>query len=317
MRNMFFAILCLPLILSAQNQMDKAIANFDNQNYTKAEIQFKAITNQNPNNFKAYEYLGDTYAAQQEWDKAIEIFKYLLEKQPKNADYSYKYGGSIGMKAKNSNKLTALFLLDDVKKYLKQAADLDSKHVDVRWALLELYLELPGVIGGSIDTAKNYAEQLQNISPVDGALAYGRIADYEEDFNAAEKHYKNAVKIGGSKTCYNKLIDLYMKNSLYDEALAITQDAIKNLNYSDFQFRYAQIALKANSNMNEAIINVDKFIDKYESSKYSIDEALIIKAKLHSRLGQVDEAKFCLKQALVHNPDSTQAKTELQRIEQL
>ncbi|NBC56824.1 MAG: tetratricopeptide repeat protein [Bacteroidetes bacterium] len=317
MRKIYFIILCFPLMLSAQNQMDKAIANFDDQNYSKAEVQFNAIINQNPNNFKAYEYLGDTYAAQKEWDKAIEVFEYLVEKQPNNPDYNFKYGGTMGLKAKNSNKFTALLMLDDVKKYLKKAADLDPKHVDVRWALLELYLELPGVIGGSVDKSKNYALQLQKISPVDGALAFGRIADYEEDFNTAEKHYKQAVKIGGSITCYNTLIDLYLKNKQYDKALTTTKEAIVNLNHRDFQFRFSQIALKANSRIDEAITTIDTFLDDQNPSKYSKDEALIVKAKLHQKLGQIDEARYCLKQALSYNPDSMQAKTELKRIEQL
>ncbi|WP_445159317.1 tetratricopeptide repeat protein [Mesohalobacter salilacus] len=317
MRNICFVIFCFPLILSAQNQIEKAIANFDSQNYSKAEVQFKAIINQNPNNFKAYEYLGDTYAAKQEWDKAIKVFEYLLEKQPKNADYNYKYGGSIGMKAKSSNKLTALFLLDDVKKYLKQAANLDVKHIDVRWALLELYLELPGVIGGSIDTAKNYAEQLQNISPVDGALAYGRIADYQDDFNSAEKHFKQAVEIGGSKTCYSKLIDLYVKYQKPDNALHMAKEAIQKLNAKDFNFKYTEIALNFNTKIDNAVKYIDAFIQNHNSSQHSLDEALILKAKLHHKLGQVDEAKFCLTQALAHNPDSIQAKTELKRIQQL
>ncbi len=317
MRNICFVILFFPLILSAQNQIDKAIANFDHQNYSKAEVQFKAIINQNPNNFKAQEYLGDTYAAQKKWDKAIEIFEYLLEEKPNNADYNYKYGGSIGMKAKSSDKFTALFLLSDVKKYLNRSADLDPKHIDVRWALLELYLELPGVIGGSIDKAKNFASQLQNISPVDGELAYGRIADYQDDFNSAEKHFKQAVEIGGSKTCYNKLIDLYYKNSHYDKALLTTKDAIQNLNLIDFNYRYAEIALQSNSNLNEALKNIDLFIENHSSSQITFDKALVLKAKLHHKSGQIDEAKFCLTQALAHNPDSIQAKTELKRIQQL
>lgn len=317
MRNMFLIILSIPIVLSAQNQMDKAIIEFDNKNYTKAETQFKAIVKQNPNHLKAYEYLGDTYAAQQEWGKAIDAFEYLVKKQPDNANFNFKYGGSLGMKAKNSNKFTALFLLDDVKQYLNKAADLDPNHIDVRWALLELYLELPGVVGGSVTKSKNYALQLQNISPVDGDLAFGRIADYEEDFKTAEKHYKNAVHVGGSKTCYSKLIDLYVKYKKPNKALDITKEAIQKLNSNDFNFKYAEMALNSNTNIDDGIMYIDRFIQNYNSTNYSLDKALVLKAKLHYNLGQFKEAKICLREALVVNPDSIQAKTELSRIEQL
>ncbi|MGX1024485.1 tetratricopeptide repeat protein [Psychroflexus sp. MBR-150] len=317
MQKRFVILLLLPVLCIGQTNLDFGIKVFENKEYAKAQSIIEDIAKSEPNNYKAYEYLGDAYAAQHLWDKAINTFEYLIDKQPDNADYNYKYGGSIGMKAKSSDKFTALFLLNDVKKYLKRSADLDPNHIDVRWALLELYLELPGVIGGSIDKAKNYASQLQNISPVDGALAYGRIADYENDFYTAEKHFKKAVEIGGSKTCYNKLIDLYVQNNHYDKALLTTKEAIQNLNHIDFNYRFAAIALQANSNSSQALKNIDVFIKNHNSSLISLDKALILKAKLHYRLGDVDEAKFCLNQALSDNPDSIQAKTELKRIQQL
>lgn len=297
--------------------MSEAIENYDNKNFSKAEIQFKSIVDKNPNNLNAYEYLGDTYAAQEQWDKAIEVFELLVEKEPNNADFNFKYGGSLGMKAKNSNRFTALFLLDDVKKYLQKAANLDSNHIEVRWALIELYLELPGVIGGSVSKAKNYASQLQKTSPVDGALAYGKIADYEENFEIAEKHYKNAVKIGDSKTCYSKLIDLYIKYDKPDKALLTTDEAFQNLNINDFNFKYAEIAFQFNVKIDEGLDNINAFIKNQSSSDIALDKAFILKAKLHTKLGQLKEAKSCLEQALVHNPDSIQAKNELKHIEQL
>lgn len=310
-------LLFFPLILNSQNSFKEAVDNFENKEFTIAESQFESIVKKTPNNFKAQEYLGDTYAAQKKWDKAIEVFGYLVNKEPNNANLNYKYGGSLGLKAKNSNKFTALFLLDDIKKYLSKAADLDSSHVEVRWALIELYLELPEIVGGSISKAKKYATELQAISPVDGALANGRIADFKEDFQSAEKHYKNAVEIGGSIVCYKKLINLYVKYQKPIKALDTTKEAIEKLKRNDLKYRYAEIALTTRTKIDIGLEYVDSFITNYDSSTHSIVQALILKAKLHSALNQINEAKKCLKQALALKPDSIQAKTELKRIEQL
>lgn len=317
MRILTLFLICFTTVLPAQNQRDRAIDNFNNKNYDKAEIQFKTIIKENPNDLLAYEYLGDVYAAQNKWDDAIDIFENLLNQKPDNADYNYKYGGSLGLKAKSSDKFTALFLLSDVKKYLKRAADLDENHIDVRWALLELYLELPGVIGGSISKAKNYASQLERISPVDGALAFGKIADYQEDFKTAETHYLKAVEIGGSSICYTKLIELYEKYNKYDKALNYTSEAAKKSNLNKFNFKYAEISIKSNLNTKTAISYIDQYIQNYNKDSKNLDEAFILKSKLHHQLGQIDEAKFCLQKALAYNPSSAQAKSELQRIEQL
>ena len=126
-----------------------------------------------------------------------------------NADYHFYYGGAMGMWAKNASKFKALGLLDDVKLHLKKAAELDPKHVESRWALVQLYTELPGIIGGSLSTARSYAGQLKKISPVDGYLALGYVDEYDKEYSDAEVAYKNAIKVGGSPLTYLKLASLY------------------------------------------------------------------------------------------------------------
>jgi len=53
------------------------------------------------------------------------------------------------MKAKSVNKFKALGMIDEVEESFLTAAKLDPKHIDSRWALVILYIELPGIIGGS------------------------------------------------------------------------------------------------------------------------------------------------------------------------
>ena len=53
------------------------------------------------------------------------------------------------MKAKEGSKFAALGMLDDVENAFLTAAKLDSKHIESRWALVEFYLQIPGILGGS------------------------------------------------------------------------------------------------------------------------------------------------------------------------
>ncbi|GAK75276.1 TPR repeat precursor [Nonlabens ulvanivorans] len=69
-------------------------------------------------------------------------------------------------------------------------------------ALVQLYCELPGIVGGSLRTSRKYADELLKISPVDGHLAQGYIEEYDKEYRAAEKCYKKAIEIGGSLTTY-------------------------------------------------------------------------------------------------------------------
>ena len=125
-------------------------------------------------------------------------YKKLVKANPYNANYHYKYGGALGMKALSVSKLKALGIIGDVKRFFFKAAELDPKHIDARWALVELYMSLPGIIGGSKSKSLKYADELENLSKVDGYLAKGYIYEYDDEPELAEKYYKIAIKVGGS-----------------------------------------------------------------------------------------------------------------------
>ncbi|WP_321540246.1 hypothetical protein [Flavobacterium piscinae] len=128
----------------------------------------------------------------------------------KNANFHYKYGGALGMKAKESNKFKALGMIDEIEQSFLAAVKLDAKHIESRWALVMLYIELPGIVGGSETKAQKYADELMNLSKVDGFLAKGHIDEYFKRYAKAEANFKKAHEIGNSKTTFQKLYDLYL-----------------------------------------------------------------------------------------------------------
>jgi len=193
------------------SDFEKAEKLFKQEKYPQAESLFEKYLEVHPNHSKTMEYLGDIAGQAKKWDKAIEYYEKLKKQFPKSANYHYKFGGAMGMKAKDSNKFKALGMIEDIETAFLTAARLDPKHIDTRWALVELYLQLPGIVGGSEKKATKYAEELQELSPVDGYLAKGKIAEYFNRYKAAEKNYTQAYEIGNSKTTFQKLYDLYLK----------------------------------------------------------------------------------------------------------
>jgi tetratricopeptide (TPR) repeat protein len=193
------------------SDFEKAEKLFRQEKYVQAEPYFERYLEQHPNHTKTIEYLGDIAGYARDWDKAIAYYQKIKEQFPFNANYHYKFGGAMGMKAKEVNKFKALGMIGTVEEAFLTAARLDPKHIDTRWALVELYLQLPGIVGGSEKKANKYAEELFVISPVDGYLAKGRIAEYFNRYKVAEKNYKQAYTIGNSKVTFQKLYDLYLK----------------------------------------------------------------------------------------------------------
>ena len=185
----------------------------------EAKQMFQDYLKSHPNHSKSIEYIGDIAGYQKQWNEAIEYYQKLKISFPKTANYWYKYGGALGMKAKESNKFKALGMIDEIEESFLTAAKLESKHVETRFALVMLYLELPGIIGGSEKKAQKYADELMRISSVQGFLAQGYIDAYFKRFVKAELNYKKAFEIEPSKITFEKLHDLYL-NKLKDKSKA-------------------------------------------------------------------------------------------------
>ena len=206
---LFFLLLSFSVF--SQSTFEKAEKLYAQKKYNEAEKLFSEHLKSQPNHIKTIEYLGDIAGHQKDWDTGITNYKKLKVSYPKNANYWYKYGGALGMKAKESNKFKALGMIDEVEESFLTAAKLDSKHIETRWALVMLYIELPGIIGGSEKKAQKYADELMMLSKVDGYLSKGYIDVYFKRYVKAENHYKKAHEIGNSKTTFEKLYDLYQK----------------------------------------------------------------------------------------------------------
>ena len=203
------------MMIWSQSTFETAEKLYKEQKFGLAEPIFEKFLKSNPSNLKTIEYLGDIAGRNELWDKALVYYKKLKQLKPSEADYHYKYGGALGMKAKNSNKFKALGMIDEVKGSFEKAISLDTEHIGARWALIELYIQLPAIVGGSESKAVKYSSELLRFSAVDGHLSRGHIEEHFKRYGAAEQQYKKAVAAGGSKTSYQKLANLY-KNKMRD-----------------------------------------------------------------------------------------------------
>ena len=213
MKLIYILFLLFSFSISAQSDFEKGEKLYNQKKYLEAKELFETYLKMHPKDYKAIELLGDIAGQQKKWSEAIKQYKILKTEFPKNANYVYKYGGAMGMKAKTVNKFKALGMLDEIESSFILACKLDSKHIDSRWALVVYYLEIPGILGGSENKSQKYADELLAISPVDGYLANGYIAEYFKRYTVAEKQYLKANEVGKSKITYQKLYDLY-KNKL-------------------------------------------------------------------------------------------------------
>ncbi len=231
--------------------------------YAKAEQLASPFVENNPNDLKAIEILGDAYSYQEKWDEAIKQYKKLVVLKPEVANFHYKYGGALGMKALSVNKLSALTYLGDLKEAFLTAAKLDKNHIETRWALVELYMQLPAIVGGSKDTSLKYANELEQLSKVDGYLAKGYIYEYDNEPELAESYYKKAITIGGSITCYNKLTEFYEKQNQPEKAIKNIESAQGRLQRNALHYQLGKVSAEYNMQLAKGEACLKTYIKDY------------------------------------------------------
>ena len=195
-----------PWVMISQSSLDDVEQYIELKNYSAAEKILKRQLEIGPRP-DLKDKLGEVYAYQLKWDKAIDIYEELTESVPDNASYLFRYGGVMAKKAQSSSSFTALMYISRIKSSFRNSLKLDPGSIATHWALVDLYVTLPRIVGGSYSKALGYAKQLQELSPLDGYLAIGYIQEYNDEREKARSNYMKAFNLldSYSETSRNQL----------------------------------------------------------------------------------------------------------------
>ena len=246
----------------------------------------------NPGDAVANAYLGDIAGFEKDWDAAISFYKNLARNYPNSTDYNFKYGAVLGMKALSVSKLQSVIYVSDIKTFLENTLELDSEHVEARRVLVELYVKLPGILGGSISKAKTYAGELKNLNKVDFYLAQAFIVFEDEGVEEAAPLFKKAIEVHQQLPSHEK------RNILNYELGKVASD--DNI--------YPQYGLKL---LNEYIANFNY------TDIYPLELAYLCKAKIHGGLKDKPAAIESIEKAITLRANFKEALMERERIQNL
>tara|TARA_R100001369_G_scaffold21881_7_gene39897 strand:- start:26932 stop:27813 length:882 start_codon:yes stop_codon:yes gene_type:complete len=293
MKKYLFLILVFSIsTIYSQSVTEKANVYLKNNDLNRAKLLLQRQVSNNSSDLSSIELLGDIYSFEKKWDEAMELYKILVQNDSENAAYNFKYGGAIGMKALSVSKLQAAVYIPDIKKYLEKAASLDRSQIESRRALVELYVKLPGFLGGSNEKAIFYADQLKKLSTVNAYLAKGFIVKENESVEEALFYYRNAFK--NYKTSSNSI-------------------ASNSLNYE-----LGKVAAELNLESDYGLKLLDTYVKKYSYKDiYSMEWVYLRKAQIMANLKNKSEALSFIDKALTLRGDFKEALDEKERIEEL
>jgi len=308
-------LLLLPVLTYGQSMVLEVNQLFQKKQYAKAQHLVERHLIKNAEDFVAMELLGDAFGYQRKWDDAITYYKKLVDVDDSNANYHYKYGGALGMKALQVSKFKALGLIGDVKRSFIRAAELDPSHIDTRWALVELYMQLPGIVGGSKNKSLKFAEELENLSLVDGYLAKGYIYEYDNEPELAESYYKKAIEVGGSLTCFEKLTNFYEADKQPEKAIKNIENANKKHNKNALNYQIGKVCADYNIQLDKGERCLLRYIENYSAKDgVPIEWAYFRLAQIQKNRNKKTEALKWIDKALNIRADFSQAIEEKQKI---
>lgn len=295
----------------AQTNYQQAEDYFKQDNFGKAKPIFETFLKQNPNHKKTREYLGDIAAHSNDWDTAILYYKGLVNDDKNNANYHFKYGGVLGMKAISISKIRAVTYIGEIKYHLQRATTLNPQHIEAHWALVEFYIQLPGIFGGSEKKAIQYANHLGTISAVDGYLANGYIAEYTNRPKDAEYNYRKAIEVGGSPHTYDKLSGFYKKNKQPNKAMEVASSSLKKHNRNQLNYQIGKIAAQYNIKPHYGIECLNQYLANYTvKDGVPKDWAYYRLAQIYKNLGKKEIALRWINKALLARADFNEAAKE-------
>jgi len=296
----FVLILLCPFFLISQNYIQEIDSLIEAKKYEQAVQKLEVYISKTPQDIVLLELMGDAYGFQSNWAKAVSCYKQLLDLNPKNATYHYKYGGVLGKLAKEERKLSGIGQISRVKTSFITATELDPSHINVRWALVELYTQLPSFLGGSYKKALIYADQLEQLSESNGYFAKAYV-------------YEKSDKIASAKTYYKKGLNTWNESGCFQSE--VLDSTHLNMHTNFLHFLVATACVLHSTRLTVGQQHIDYYIDN-NSSKDSepLEEAYLLQAQLFKLQNKIPEAIASIDQALLLKPNFAEALKEQQLI---
>ena len=298
--NKFLLILLCPCFLISQNYTQEFVNLFETKNYTQAVQKLEVYLAKTPQDLELLELMGDAYGFQSNWDKAAIYYKQLRDLDATNATSHYKYGGVLGKLAKEGSKLKALGLISKVKMSFLEAAELDLNSINIRWALVELYTQLPGFLGGSYNKAMVYASELEALSKPNGYFAKAYIYENSNREVLAKNFYKKGLENLKELQCFQA----ELSNAAHLKA-----------HNNSVHFLIATACVAHNTQLSVGQRYIQFYIDTFSSKdREPLEVAYLLQAQLFKLQNKISEASASIDKALSINPDFKPALKEKQLI---
>lgn len=164
-------------------------------------------------------------------DAATRAVSACVEQAPPQAICYYALATLQGVEAMGGNVLKIIKLAGPIKRNLSRAVELDPLLFEARLALLQFYLKVPGVAGGSPAKARELAQAAQARQPEHAKLLFALLSAHDKQWAEMERGLQ-AVKPGKDKSLHSALRDGWYQlgiQLMFDQQFARAKTVFESL----------------------------------------------------------------------------------------
>jgi predicted Zn-dependent protease len=301
----------------SQGKVDDAIQLYHQGEFRKAISLLIPLRGAAPADPRVRLWLGKAYLKTRDWDNAVHEFEKTVQLQPSSAVNYLWLGRACGGKAAHSFPLFAARWARRVVKEFETARRLSPENLEVRFDLLEFYLEAPGIMGGSKDKAGAEAEAIAKLDPPKGFTARSTIFSKEKKWDLAKKELIQAtVDFPSDPDTYKDLAEFLLARQEFNEALQTARKALAlNPRSKETQLLMAAASTQLRTDLDKAenILN-NLSTDSLSDNDPSFEDVYYWLGECYLAKGDKAKALDAFKTALSFDPDYDKAKEGISRI---
>jgi tetratricopeptide (TPR) repeat protein len=179
--------------VSAQTDLDQAAAALKAGDLAAAEALVTPLTAAGSTDAGAFHLLSQLRVAQRRAKEAVDAAEQAVKLDAASPDHHSQLGLALSLRMGEVNFMQMAMLSGKMKGAFEKAVALDANHIGGLIGLTRYYASAPEIAGGSTAKAREFALRVQALNAVVGAGELGRIAEREEKFEEALRHYETVL----------------------------------------------------------------------------------------------------------------------------
>jgi tetratricopeptide (TPR) repeat protein len=313
------SVLLLAIAARASAQCSPAIQRLiTDQKYDDARAEVRTQLARNAKDDVALHCMGRILVAQDDSKAAVAWFEKAVDANDRSSVHHLWLANALADEAEHANKIKLPFLARRIKGEFDRAVQLDPTSIDARHGLIEYYSQAPGVMGGSMDRAKEQAREILKLNEWRGHYEIARLHEREKNAADAEKEYVASVTAAPDSTLpYQYLGSFYRRQRRWDDAVKTYETALERRpDANGFRLTIASTVNQSGQNLERGERETRAWLASApaDAPKTNRATAHYLLGQFAEKAGRKDVARAEYQQALMIVPTYTEAKRAMDQL---